>query len=118
MQLSIKDAYENGMVHPAQMASIFHITLDEVANMTGANRSSLSRSERFLSTKTQIRLKSALEIINMVKPWSGSDLMAYAWYRSEPIPALGNITAESAVKAGQEQAVRDYISAISMGGYA
>ncbi len=106
------------MISPAEMAKVFHITIDEVAGMTGIPKASLKRADRSSSVKTQVKLKDTLEIIKLAIPWAGSELQAYAWYRSELIPALGDITAESAVKMGYAQSVRDYIEAISLGGYA
>jgi hypothetical protein len=109
---------ENNMISPAHMAKVFHITLAEVAGMTGISKDSLKRTDRSNSVKVQVKLKDTLEIMKLLTPWAGSELQAYAWYRSEPIPALGNITAENAVKMGYAQAVRNYIDAIAVGGYA
>jgi hypothetical protein len=109
---------ENDMVSPAAMAEALHITVDEVAGMIGISSASLKRADRRFNVKTQTKLKDMLNIINLVTPWAGSELQAYAWYRSTLIPALGNITAETAVKMGHSQAVRDYLETISLGGYA
>jgi hypothetical protein len=43
---------------------------------------------------------------------------ALAWYRATPIPALGDLTAEAAVKAGHAAAVRTYLDGIAAGGHA
>jgi hypothetical protein len=43
---------------------------------------------------------------------------AMAWYGAEPIPAFGNRTAESVVKSGNVNAVRDYLDHLATGGYA
>jgi hypothetical protein len=119
MSALMQQVYDsNKLISPTAIANVFHITVEEVAGMTGIPKASLKRSDRFKSVKTQVKLKNALDIIALVTPWSGSELQAYAWYRSEPIPALGNITAESAVKMGQAQSVRDYIEGIALGGYA
>lgn len=106
------------MISPSALAKTLHITVDEVAGMTGVPKASLKRSDRSRSVKTQGKLRETLEIISLVTPWAGSELQAYAWYRSEPIPALGYITAENAVKIGQAEAVREYIDSIALGGYA
>jgi hypothetical protein len=41
-----------------------------------------------------------------------------AWYRSQPIPALGGRTAEALVKSGEAALVRVYIDQIALGGFA
>jgi hypothetical protein len=41
-----------------------------------------------------------------------------AWYRAEPIPAFGGRTAESLVKDGKADAVRDYLDSVALGVFA
>jgi hypothetical protein len=53
-----------------------------------------------------------------VLPWAGSVLAAYAWYRSQPLPSFGDMTAEDLVRAGRANDVRGYLSRIAVGGYA
>ena len=50
--------------------------------------------------------------------WAGSIGAAFAWYRSQPIPSFGDRTAESLVKEGKGDAVRDYLARIADGGFA
>jgi hypothetical protein len=57
-------------------------------------------------------------IIELATPWAGSESQAHEWYRTTLIPALGNITAETAVEMGHSQAVRDYLETIALGGHA
>lgn len=109
---------ESNFVLPTKLATAFHVSIDEVSSMTGLPNASLKRIERYRSLKVQSKLKDTISIINMILPWSNSVLQAYAWYRSEPIPAFGNVTAESIVKMGQAEAVKEYIQGISVGGYA
>ena len=63
------------------------------------------------------RLREMVEILTRVKPWSGTWLYAYAWYRSQHIPSLGT-TAEQMVRMGHADAVNSYIDGIAAGGYA
>ena len=86
--------------------------------MAGVPVSAGSKPDRLKSTSNQGRLKTTLEIINQVRPYVASDLQAYAWYRSEPIAAFGNITPEAMVKMGKANAVKQYLDMISMGGFA
>ncbi len=59
-----------------------------------------------------------VEILNRVRPWAGSPLQAFAWYRSQPIPAFGDRTAEALVSEGRAEAVKSYLDGIAVGGYA
>ncbi|MBT4451256.1 MAG: DUF2384 domain-containing protein, partial [Gammaproteobacteria bacterium] len=45
-------------------------------------------------------------------------MQAYAWFRSEPIPSFGDLTAEDLVKRGMAESVLEYIGRIAEGGYA
>ena len=58
------------------------------------------------------------EIINRVIPWAGSELAAYAWYRSQPLPSFGDATAEELVRQGLGEKVRTYLGRIAAGGFA
>lgn len=58
------------------------------------------------------------EIIARVERWAGGAEEARRWYRAFPIPAFGDRTAESLVKAGEAEAVRDYLDAVATGAFA
>lgn len=57
-------------------------------------------------------------IINGLIPWAGSELPAFEWFRSQPIPSFGDLTAEDLVHAGRGEAVMHYLSRIAEGGFA
>jgi hypothetical protein len=58
------------------------------------------------------------EIINRILPWCGSVPQAFAWYRSQAIPAFGDQTAEDLVRAGRSEHLKSYLAGIAAGGYA
>jgi len=58
------------------------------------------------------------DILDLVQAWAGGPNEALAWYRNEPIPALGGKTAEALVSSGEVAAVREYIDHLASGGYA
>ena len=58
------------------------------------------------------------EIIHRITLWAGSERQALAWYRGEPIPAFGGLTAENLVKNGKAAAVGDYLDHLERGGFA
>jgi len=56
-----------------------------------------------------------VEIINKVEPRFGSAMMAYAWYRSEPLPGFSGLTAMLLVRGGRADEVLEYIDAVDAG---
>ncbi|MYJ72436.1 MAG: DUF2384 domain-containing protein [Rhodospirillaceae bacterium] len=74
--------------------------------------------DRSPSISAQRRLRDMIEIVNRVEPRFGSALIAYAWFRSEPLPGFGGQTAMQLVRAGQADRVLDYIDAVDAGVYA
>ena len=106
---------ERGLFAPERIASALLTTRDEVAQTVGLGRDALMRSERIKSPKTQKRLREMLEILNRVEPRFGSALIAYAWYRSEPLAGFGGLTAMQLVRDGQAVEVMSYIDAVDAG---
>jgi Protein of unknown function (DUF2384) len=64
------------------------------------------------------RARETKEIISRVSEWAGGDEEAMVWYRTEPIPAFGGLTAEMLVSSGQFAAVGDDPEGIAIGGFA
>jgi len=109
---------EDGYVSPKALADQFHTTIKELSHLTGLSINILSKKARAHSKISQIRLRETVEIINRVTPWCGNVFQAYAWYRSEPLPSFGDLTAEDLVKNGKAEAIKRYIERIAEGGYA
>jgi hypothetical protein len=109
---------ENGVFAPARIAAVLRTTKDEVARTVGLGRDALMRADRVQSPKTQKRLREMVEILNRVEPRFGSALIAYAWYRSEPLAGFGGLTAMQLVRDGRAVEVMDYIDAVDAGVHA
>ena len=101
-----------------RLSAALHITKSELAIAAGLSRDAVSKAARSNSVVTQARLREMSEIINRVIPWAGSELAAYAWYRSQPLPSFGDATAEELVRQGQGEKVRAYLGRIAAGGFA
>ncbi|MEW8139467.1 MAG: hypothetical protein AB2761_20580 [Candidatus Thiodiazotropha endolucinida] len=86
--------------------------------MSGLSPDTVSKQSRFRSKASQQRLRDIVLILNRVLPWCGTPMQAYAWFRSEPIPSFGDLTAEEMVKRGMAGAVLSHIGRIAEGGYA
>jgi hypothetical protein len=71
-----------------------------------------------LNAKARRDAADSAKIIERITPWAGSSDQASAWYRSQPIPAFGNRTAEALVRAGKSGLVHEYLDSIAIGGFA
>ena len=109
---------ENGVFTPAKIAGALRTTRDEIAQTAGLGRDAILRKDRIASQKTQKRLREMVEILNKIEPRFGSELIAYAWYRSEPLPGFSGQTAMQLVRAGRAADVLDYIDAVDAGVFA
>ena len=106
------------MVSPTALASRLRITKIELAVALGLSRDAVSKKARSDAYKAQSRLRDMVEIINRVLPWTGNELAAFAWYRSQSLPSFGDKTAKDLVGEGRGEAVKAYLSRIAEGGYA
>ena len=101
-----------------RLSAALHITKSELAVTAGLSRDAVSKAARSTSVTTQSRLREMSEIINRAIPWAGSELSAYAWYRSQSLPSFGDATAEELVRQGKGERVRAYLGRIAAGGFA
>jgi Protein of unknown function (DUF2384) len=109
---------DNGFFVPAKIARALRTTSEQVARTAGLGRDAVQRKERVRSVKTQRRLREMVEVLNKVETRFGSALMAYAWYRFEPLPGFSGQTAMQLVRRGRTDEVLDYIDAVDAGAHA
>lgn len=109
---------DNGIFAPRRIAEALRTTSEEIARTAGLGKDAIQRKDRVRSDKTQRRLREMMEVINKVEPRFGSVLMAYAWYRSEPLPGFSGQTAMQLVRSGRANDVLDYIDAVDAGVHA
>jgi len=109
---------DDGIFSPRKIAEVLRTTSEEIARSAGLGKDAIQRKDRLRSDKTQRRLREVTEIINKVEPRFGSALMAYAWYRSEPLPGFSGLTAMQLVREGRANEVLDYIDAVDAGVHA
>ncbi|MBV8428752.1 MAG: DUF2384 domain-containing protein [Hyphomicrobiales bacterium] len=109
---------EGGILAPRKIAEALRTTSTEVARTAGLGRDAVQRKDRVRSDKTQRRLREMVEIVNKVEPRFGSALIAYAWYRSEPLPGFSGQTPMQLVRNGRADEVLDYIDAVDAGVHA
>ena len=109
---------EGGLFAPRKIASVLRTTNAELARSAGLGKDAVQRRERVHSDRTQRRLREVVEVLNKVESRFGSALMAYAWYRSEPLAGFDGRTAMQLVHEGRSTDVLEYIDAIDAGVHA
>ena len=117
--LNPKDTFDtDGFIIADRLVQELHITKVALARAVGLSPEAVTKKTRVRSISTQSRLRDTVEILLRVQPWAGSTGAAWAWYRSQPIPSLGDLTAEQLVTRGEAEGVRAYLDRIGEGGYA
>lgn len=116
--MAVTQYADKGLFAPNKMAAAFRTTAEEIARTAGLGKDAVQRKDRVKSDKTQRRLREMAEVLNKVEPRFGSALMAYAWYRSEPLTGFAGQTAMQLVRAGRAEDVLDYIDAVDAGVHA
>jgi len=109
---------DGGIFAPRKIAEALLTTSEEVARTAGLGRDAVQRKDRLRSGRTQRRLREMVEVLNKVEPRFGSGLIAYAWYRSEPLAGFSGQTAMQLVRGGRAGEVLDYIDAVDAGVHA
>lgn len=116
--MSLLHYADEGFFAPQRIARELRTTSEEVAQSVGLGRDAVQRKERIRSDKTQRRLREMVEIINKVEPRFGSAMMAYAWYRSEPLAGFSGQTPMQLVQNGRAAEVIEYVDAVDAGVHA
>ena len=109
---------DHGQFAPRKIAAVLRTTSDELARSLGLGKDAVQRKERIASDRTQRRLRQMVEILNKVEPRFGSALLAYAWYRSEPLAGFDGRTAMQLVHENRADDVLRYVDAVDAGIYA
>ncbi len=109
---------QSGYISPKAFADEFHTTVKEVAVISGLSPDTVAKRHRAQSKASQKRLRDIVLILNRVLPWCGTPMQAYAWYRSEPLPSFGDLTAEELVKRDMADAVLAHLNRVAEGGFA
>ena len=109
---------EQGEFAPRKMIEVLRTTTDELARSLGLGKDAIQRKDRIASARTQRRLRQMAEVLSKVEPRFGSPLLAYAWYRAEPLPGFSGQTAMQLVQADRTDDILTYIDAVDAGVHA
>ena len=108
-----------GRINPRLIAETYHLNVGEVSVLSGLPKSTLERRARAFGKRSQMRLRQMMSVMSRAESLTeGNRMRAYAWYRSTPIPSLGNLTAQELVAQGKGEAVMSYLNRLAEGGYA
>jgi len=77
-----------GIVDLGRVADAFRMSRSQMAETAGLAHSTIAKTKRHGTPRSQARMLEILEIINRVKDWAGGEAQAMAWFRSQPIPAI------------------------------
>ena len=108
----------DGSVDAERLARILLLTPDELADSAGVSHSNASGDGGQVPRKAESRLRELLDILEHTEPWTGTPRAAFSWYRSQPLPSFGDLTAQQLVKMGRTADVKSYLSRVQDGGYA
>jgi len=113
--MAVAQYADHGLFVPNKIAEILRTTNEELARSLGLGRDAVQRKSRIASARTQRRLRHMVEVVNKVEPRFGSALLAYAWFRSEPLAGFDGRTAMQLVQEDRADDVLRYIDAIDAG---
>lgn len=116
--MSILQSGDLGQFDLQKIAAALQSSVGEVAITAGLGSKAMHPSALINSDEAQRRLRDLVEILTQAEPRFGSNLLAYDWYRTEPLPGFGGRTAMHLVNDGKAQEVIDYIDAVDAGIFA
>lgn len=111
---SHRDA-ENAALDRRKLIALLGTTGDELTRTLGLDKGATRRME---SDDVQRRIGAMIEVLSKVEPRFGSLIMAYAWYRSEPLSGFSGQTAMELVRCDRVQDLLTYIDAVNAGVHA
>jgi len=108
----------SGNIDLTRLAEALQLTKLQLAETLGLGLPAMERADRSTDLHVRLRITEFLEILSLIRERARDEIQALAWYRAQPIPALGGRTPEALVKAGEAAAVRDYIDQLTIGSVA
>ena len=103
---------------PGPLCAAVRTSRGDLAQTLGVAKTSLSKGPTGLSRKSWSRLQEFEQILRRLEPLAGSAVIAFAYYRGQPIPEFGGRTAEALVKEGRASRVQDFLDHAESGGFA
>lgn len=92
------------------------LPLGELAALAGVARNTLTAASG--ARKVDAALSPIVRILALATEMTGEEGRAAIWFKHQPIPGFAGKTAQDLVRAGQAQAVMDYLDGVRSGVYA
>lgn len=108
----------DGTVDVDALAGILLVTKADLVAAAGLSLGDAPESSQRCSEAAQRRFLALTRILERTAPWAGHPRTAFAWFRSQPLPSFGDLTAEDLLKMGRVSAVEGYLDRVAAGGYA
>ncbi|MBO6825403.1 MAG: hypothetical protein JJ879_04325 [Sneathiella sp.] len=115
--MQLEDVKEGGFIVLSKLTKVLRTDPKEIAWTIGLSERAFKGQSSLQSADTQKRLCDLVDVLLTIAPRFGSPLIAYAWYRSEPVAGLGGWTAMQLVQAGKSKEFYSYLEAIDAGVY-
>lgn len=103
---------------PGPLCAAVRTTRRDLAATLGLPRTALSKGPAGLSSNSRSRLREFEQILRRLEPLAGSAVIAYSYYRAQPISEFGGRTAEALVKEGRASRVHAFLDHAESGGFA
>lgn len=87
----------------------------ELARTLGLDEDAMHQTVGPVSDDARRRAGKMMDVLGKVEPRFGSVIMAYAWYRSEPLAGFSGQTAMELVLRDRAEDVLTYIDAVNVG---
>ena len=117
--MDMQEFVDDQVLSPELVAGVLRTTAAEIASTLGICQDAFSPAPRLRSLKTQTRRREMMEILRRVQAHTGcAGIVAYAWFRSEPLSGLDCMTPVQLVRRGNAEYVIAYLDQVVAGGYA
>lgn len=105
---------QTGAISPRRLAQRLHMSVGELAELSGLHRNSLSRSAG--SPEVQARLGAIVQILRRATDMTGDDdTLAVYWFRNELLAGFDGKRAVDLVKTGRAEAVLAFLDMVEHG---
>ena len=107
-----------GDVDVEVLSDLLQVPAERLAESIGIDASDVEGAPTDRDSDTKERLRQLADVLRCTAPWAGSVEMAWAHYRSYPIPALGGMTPEALLASRRADELLEYLQHLDEGGYA
>lgn len=105
----------DGELDLQKIATLLGTGSAELARTLGLDKDAMHQTDGPVSDDARRRVGKMMDVLGKVEPRFDSVIMAYAWYRSEPLAGFSGQTAMELVLRDRTEDVLTYIDAVNGG---